>query len=156
MQSWICNVVFFSCDSTIFILLPPYQFFSYTCRLINGEDTGGRKSEFSLILLNLSTLFMFVTLVLNVFLARSTHASNVLLWRTIFRVITRRHNASIFLLQVFPLFAMIYFLGFLEYIDKERVLIGFLGMMFSVWIMDAHHDILDTNTYVRFACWTKS
>ena len=124
-------------------------------------------SEFSLILLTLSTLFMFVALVLNVFLARSTYTSikavvdsaekKCVIEQQYFRVVTRKYNASIFLLQVFPLFAIIYFLGFLEYIDKESVLIGFLvmnflaKMMFSLWIMDAHHDILDTNTYVLLA-----
>ena len=33
-------MVFFSYDSIIFILPPPYQLFSYTCRLINGEHSG--------------------------------------------------------------------------------------------------------------------
>ena len=41
--SWISNVCFFSCDSKIFILLPPYQLFSYTYRNIVGESTGGRR-----------------------------------------------------------------------------------------------------------------
>ena len=61
---------------------------------------------------------MLVALVLNVFLVRSTYASikavvdstekKCVLEEQYFRVITRKYNASIFLLQVSPLFAIIY------------------------------------------------
>ena len=61
---------------------------------------------------------MLVALVLNVFLVRSTYANikavvdstekKCVVEEQYFRVITRKYNASIFLLQVSPLFAIIY------------------------------------------------
>ena len=41
--SWISDVCFFSCDSKIFILRPPYQHFSYTYRKWVGGSPHDRK-----------------------------------------------------------------------------------------------------------------
>ena len=127
-------------------------------------------TETSVLLLSSSSVFMAVSLTLNVYLARETYVSvqslvdgtekKCALELTYLNNVKRKYNASIFLLQLFPVFAIIYFAGLLMYIDKETVLILFLflnfiaKLMFSLYVMDAHHDILDPSSYASW--WKKA
>lgn len=119
--------------------------------------------EISVLFISSSTVFMGVSLTLNVYLARETYVSvkslvdgtekKCALELAYLNNVRRKYNASIFLLEFFPVFAIIYFAGLLMYIDKETVLILFLffnfaaKLMFSLYVMDAHHDILDPSSY---------
>ena len=118
-------------------------------------------------LLTSSTLFMAVALMLNFYTAQSAYiefkahvesSTKLCVTETRYlRILLRKYNGAIFILKIFPSFAVLYFGKLFDYISDEHALIGFLilnfvtKLMFSLWMMDSHHDILDTNELVLLA-----
>ena len=98
-----------------------------SCWLLNFNFS----SKSSVLLITSSTVFMAIALVVNVYISRSSYMDvktlidssdkKCVLEDQYFRVLRRKYNASTFLLQIFPIFALVYFAGLLKYIDNDSV-----------------------------------